>query len=111
MLVCKIEIWPKGDESRKYGLGEVRIANVGGDHKIGHYKVELMKSEHIAKRSGVWRKGQVLNFHRLALGPYDLLLRALIACIGSRSHVLVRREIPPISDEPLFSPASTEELV
>ncbi len=99
MLVCKIEMWPKGDEAAKYELGEVRIASIGGDRHIGHYSVELMKCAKIAKKEGVWRSAKVLNFQRMLHGPYDLLLRALIACVGGRSYFAVR-DVP--NDTALF---------
>ncbi len=109
MLVCKIEMWPKGDEATKYLLGEVRIAPIGGDRHLGHYSVELMKCAKIAKREGVWRSSKVLNFQRMLQGPYDLLLRALIACVGSRSYVYVR-DVP--EDGALFSAPSTfDEII
>jgi len=86
MIVIRLEMWPKGDESRKYPLGEIRVTNIGGDAQRGDYAIELMKSaSHGAKRPGVWRRGIVKNFPRLRLGQYDLLLRGLIACIGGRS--------------------------
>lgn len=86
MIVCRIEMWPQGDESRKYELGEIRVTNIGGTAQSGDYRMELMKSaSHGAKRLDVWRRGVVKAFPRLRLGQYDLLLRGLIACIGGRS--------------------------
>ena len=107
MLVCKIQMWPQGVAEKFYPLGEVRITRMSGDRHISHYAAQLMKSEEYAQREGPWRRGQVLNFHRQTLGPYDLLLRGLIACIGGRSTAAVRA----VPDGLLFSPPSTERDV
>lgn len=39
MIVVKLEMWPKGDESRKYELGRTYIYNAGGTTKRGDYEV------------------------------------------------------------------------
>jgi hypothetical protein len=87
MLVVKIEMWPGGNENhpRKRELQRILITNAGGDANVGHYAVVIPKSAEYAKSPGVWKKGRVLNFPRARLGPADLLLRALVACIGDRS--------------------------
>ena len=85
MLVCKLEMWPGGAESKARELGRVMIANVGGTQSVGTYEVQIPKSAEYAKRPGIWRRGRVNGFPRLRLGPIDLLLRALIACVGERS--------------------------
>jgi hypothetical protein len=108
MIVVKLEMWPHGSEMHKRPLGEIRIANIGGDQHIGHYSAQLMKSAEYAKTPGVWRAGRVLNFRRTVHGPYDLLLRALVACIGGRSVEAVRK-IP--EDQLLFDPPSRESEV
>lgn len=105
MLVCKIQKWPAGDEAQAHGLGEVRITRNSGDRHIGHYDVALMKSEIFALREGPWRAGQVLNFRRQIFGPYDLLLRGLIACTGGRSFAAVKA-LP--ANDVLFSPPVSE---
>lgn len=85
MIVVKIVMWPKGVEAREYPLGEVRIANIGGDEKTGSYKVELWKSQRKGARPRLFRSGLVMNFPRLRLNAFDLLLRGLAACVGSRN--------------------------
>ncbi len=86
MIVVKIEMWPKGIEAKKYGLGEMRIANDGaGTHARGDYDVVLMKGERLAKRPGLWRRTRVVNFPRSRLGVYDLIFRALAASVGARN--------------------------
>lgn len=91
MIVCKIEMWPGGrdDHPRKREIGRVVITNVGGSNQVGHYDVVIPKSAEYAKSGGIWKRGQVFNFPRKRLGPHDLLLRALIACIGPRSEEAV----------------------
>ena len=82
MLVCKIELWPSGDESRKREIGRVHIANVGGDKHVAEYKVELGRDD--GDRDYPWKHGRVTGFRRLLHGPYDLLMLALVSCIGTR---------------------------
>lgn len=90
MIVIRIEMWPRGDVNRRYDLGLATITNVGGTAQRGDYKIELAKSaSHGARKPGIWRRGIVRDFPRLRLGQYDLLLRALIACIGGRSSQAV----------------------
>lgn len=88
MIVVRIEMWPKGFEANKYPLGEIRITNVGGDERTADYGV-IMKTRRL---QSIWRTGTVTGFKRAALGPYDLLLRALIVCIGNRAPALLARE-------------------
>lgn len=86
MIVIKIEMWPGGHESRKRPLGEIQIANIGGADDRGDYEVRLMKSVEYTRRPGVWRRAIVRGFPRRKLGQYDLLFRALAACIGPRNR-------------------------
>lgn len=86
MIVIDLQMWPRGDETKKYSLGAVVIVNVGGTLDMGEYEVRILKSaSHGAKKAGVWKAGKVSGFPRLRLGATDLLLRALVACIGYRS--------------------------
>jgi hypothetical protein len=89
-VVVKIEMWPGGDPDKKYDLGHVIICNVGGTEEIGEYDVALFKSATYARKGGKWRTGKVRGFSRRRLGPYDLVLRALIAAIRDRSSEAVR---------------------
>lgn len=96
MLVIRFEMWPSGDEARKYAHGEIRIANVSEGNGRSHaaafsdYEVVLFKVPRLcrnpqglaADRSpGVWKRGRIQAFPRKRLGPYDLLLRCLVAAI------------------------------
>jgi len=94
MLVCRIEMWHGGSEARKREIGRAEIVNVGGNQDVGQYEVRLRKSPEYARSPGVWRRGRVSNFWRKKLGPYDLLLRALIACIADRSSMQVSQAGP-----------------
>lgn len=82
MLVFKIEMWPGGDEKRKFDLGGGRIWRVSGDEKHRDYRVELFKSKHLASRIGLWRYGFIKYFDFRKRGPYDLLYRALSETVG-----------------------------
>lgn len=86
MIVCKIEMWPGGDQSRAYDLGCVEIANEGGTTTHGDYAVRLTKSAKLSRRPGTtWKRGAVQRFPRQRLGAYDLLLRALANIVGDRN--------------------------
>jgi hypothetical protein len=96
MIRVTIEMLPKGDESRKRHLGTVEIANDGtGSALRGNYKVRLSKW---GRPATDWMTGAVKDFARRSQGPYDLLLRALIATVGPRSKRLVQ-----MLDEDYFS--------
>jgi len=89
MMKIIIEMWPQGDESRKYLLGEAVIANVGGTEDLGNYEARLFKSPRYAKPQNVgavWHKGIVNQFPRKRLGPWDLLYRALAVTVGYRNR-------------------------
>jgi hypothetical protein len=107
VLLCTLELLPDGCKDERRRLGEVRIVRDGGDRDIGHYMVELAKSE-IASRPGPWRHGRIVNFHRRMMGPYDLLLRGLIACIGGR-HVTAVTCVP--EDACVFDPPNDQRDV
>lgn len=89
MLVCKLEIRPEGDADRSYPVGEIRIAQTGGDCFIGDYTVELDKASRATRTPGIWRTADVTYFDHSELGAYDLLLRGLVACLGGRSHAAI----------------------
>lgn len=102
MLVCRIEMWPGGDQAKAYPLGSVLIANTGGTETQGEYSVQLTgKPEHFRRR-GFWRQGAVKDFPRKRLGAYDLLLRALGAVIAERNpqaHAAFRKTLDRIERE------------
>jgi hypothetical protein len=92
MLRVTIELLPLGDETRKRTLGTIDIANDGtGTFERGNYMVRLGKFG----GRGVWRRGAVTQFPRRSMGPYDLLLRALVATVGDRN----RRFVEQVAEE------------
>ena len=86
MLRVTIELVPLGREEGKRTIGVVEIANDGsGDRTTGNYDVRLFK--HLVGKGGqVWKRGRVEGFPRQALGPYDLVFRALRATVGGRNR-------------------------
>jgi hypothetical protein len=87
MIVVKVMLWPRGDEAEEREIGRGLIANVGGSDVDGRYEVRLLDPPEIAERRGPWRRGRVEAFARKRLGPWDLVLRALVACCAHRSPV------------------------
>lgn len=87
MLKITIELVPFGIKNASRKIGEIEIGNDGTskDKDIGNYVVKLHKSPEYAKKPGIWKKGFVKNFPRKKLGPYDLLYRALKACVSNRN--------------------------
>lgn len=105
MIYVRIEIWPKGDRSRARLLGEGHITNVrppDGTSRtldVGHYEVALMRSPEYSVRPGIWKQGHVGNFPRQRLGPWDLLLRALLVTVGYRNRQVVNEATQIGADE------------
>lgn len=85
MIIVRVELHPSsGGEPRE--LGQVIIVNDGkGTMTKGDYDVQLLKAAEYAKTPGVWKRGKVKGFPRKMLGPYDLLYRALRACVADRN--------------------------
>jgi hypothetical protein len=102
MIVVKIEMWPGGNENhpRKRELQRILITNIGSNAQTGDYDVTIPKSAEYARRGGVWKAGKVRSFPRLKLGPADLLLRALVACIAPRN-----REAVTLLGDPALAPS------
>ena len=57
MIVIRLELWPRGEESQKRLLGLAQIANVGGTVDLGDYDATIFKSPEHATRPGVWKRG------------------------------------------------------
>ena len=86
MIYIRIELWPYGDRTQARAIGEAFIANDGsGSSTRGSYDVRLMKSPEYAKQPGLWKRGRIEEFPRQRLGPWDLLFRALRACVADRN--------------------------
>lgn len=88
MMIVWLELWPGGDASRAHPLGAARITNdESGDLSVSNYDVALYKFETEERAQlddrHVWRRGRVIGFPRRGgLGPWYLLLRALVATLG-----------------------------
>jgi hypothetical protein len=41
MIYVRIELWPFGNQKEARLIGEVVVANVGGDHEHGEYEVRV----------------------------------------------------------------------
>ncbi len=81
MIVIKIEIWPRGDESKKRGLGNITIGNDGtGTSEHGNYEVALSHAGIYYGKKGIWKKGNVKG-HSRKLSPYHLVHKAIAACL------------------------------
>jgi hypothetical protein len=80
MVVVKVELWPNGDETKARTIGRIKIANDGtGTLERGNYNVELSHSGRYSNKPGVWKKGKVVGYRRLAQSPYHLVKMALTA--------------------------------
>jgi hypothetical protein len=85
MLRYTVALVPKGNEDRSFEIGRAEVWNVGGDETTGNYKARLRGGFPCWSGKGIWKRGDVLNFARARLGAWDLLYRALAACIADRS--------------------------
>lgn len=84
MLVVKIELWPRGDESKSVELHRGFITNDGtGDSSNGNYKVKLNEKGNKDRLSKGWKTGYVKGFKRKKLLAWDLLLMALVPALGA----------------------------
>ena len=85
MIVVKLELWPRGDESKKSEIGRTYINNIGGSNNIGNYKVRVMKKrqenvppkEVFRNQKGILRTSTVYNYPRLSYNVWRLIIRAL----------------------------------
>lgn len=85
MIVCRIEIWPRGRRHLRRTLGTIVIANDGtGTQEIGHYDCAVAHAGEYAKtKRGAWRGGRVIG-HLRNLSPYHLVREALAACLEGK---------------------------
>jgi hypothetical protein len=73
MIVIKVEMWPRGVESRKREIGSLRIANDGtGTREIGNYTYDLRGA-----KERTMGEGRVMGFARLREHVWDLITRVL----------------------------------
>jgi len=82
MVVIRVEMWPKGDQSKAYLLGQASITNnAEGTLTRGNYVAQFFD-----KAGHLWRGGVVTGFPRKRLLVWDLLYRALKAAVGDRNE-------------------------
>lgn len=85
MIVVKVEMWPKGDESRAREIGRTYIFNAGGTLTSGNYEVRVSRRAKVFKHEprkvlsgeGFARTGCVQNYPRLSYNIWRLVIRAL----------------------------------
>jgi len=88
MIVVKVEMWPKGDESKAYEIGRTYIYNAGGSLIRGDYEARVCRKaktfvyepRKVVSGDGFSRTGRVEGYPRLSYNIWRLVLRALRAC-------------------------------
>lgn len=86
MIVVTVEVWPKGNEEKKYLLTRARVTNIGGNTKVANYQYVLEKHKYAKSPEGVWKTGQIEDFPRQAKGMWDLLYHILRHAVGYRNR-------------------------
>ncbi|MCW2370066.1 hypothetical protein M2334_002265 [Sphingobium sp. B11D3D] len=85
MLVVSAEIWPGGDQSRAYLVGEITAANKSDLSPVSSYSVSI--SQGPAPVIGIegWERELTLENHHRAEGVWTLVAAILNAvdCAGS----------------------------
>ena len=88
MLVVSAQIWPGGDESRAYLVGEIIAANESGLSSVSSYSVSI--SQGPAPDIGIdgWEREFTLENHNRAEGVWTLVAAILNAvdCTGSGAN-------------------------
>ena len=90
MLVVKVEMWPKGHESKAHEICRAFIANDGKtsretEGEYGSYNARFMQSVRFNPKK-VWRTGRVEKIHRSKRGVWDILFACLrSAGLGHRN--------------------------
>lgn len=86
MIVVKIEMWPKGDETKKREIGRTYIFNAGGSLRRGDYEVRVCRKNNfdttvreLHSGKGFTRTGRVEDYPRLSYNVWRLIARALKA--------------------------------
>jgi hypothetical protein len=82
MIRVTIELLPLGIEEEKRHIGTMIIFNDGtGSRTRGSYKYRISKQGHPLS---IWKEGEVDDFARTKLGPWDLLFLVLKHAVGKR---------------------------
>jgi len=85
VIVVKIEMWPKGDESRAREIGRTYIYNAGGTAERGDYEVRVSRKakefkhepRKVLSGEGFARTGSVKDYPRKSYNVWRLITRAL----------------------------------
>jgi hypothetical protein len=87
MIVLKLEMWPHGNEDKKYEIGRTYIYNSGGTNKRGDYEARVcrkgkpdFKLDDLRSGKGFARRGSITDYPRLSYNVWRLIIRALKAC-------------------------------
>ena len=77
MLVVSAEIWPGGDESRAWLVGEIIAANETALSPISSYSVSISQSPAPAIGIEAWERELTLHDHRRSEGVWALVAAIL----------------------------------
>jgi len=87
MIVVKIEMWPHGNEDKKYEIGRTYIYNAGGTMRKGDYEARVcrknkwsFKLDDLRSGKGFTRTGRIEGHPRLSQNIWRLIVKALLAC-------------------------------
>lgn len=90
VIHIRVELWPRGDRSRPKLLGEAVIENIGGDERLGDYRLSISKPAGFENptqpRPGeCWKTTELNGFPRKStMGAWDLLTMTLISALRDR---------------------------
>jgi hypothetical protein len=83
VLVLKLELWPKGDQTRAREIGRTYICNEGGSLTRGDYGVHVCRRGKLdvvpRDNSKGGRQATVKGYPRLRFNVWRLVLRSLLA--------------------------------
>lgn len=82
MLVMQIQMWPKGDRSKAYSVGTLKVALTDINDK-GHRSYNWSLSKF--RDRGVWKTGTIDGHNPRCRGPWDLIFRILRKAVGQRN--------------------------
>ena len=82
MIVLKLEMWPRGDETKMYPLGMTVICNVGGHYNRHNYNVFVGRKKKTTFDSkdvieSPIRRGFVHRYPHMSYNVWRLVIRAL----------------------------------
>jgi hypothetical protein len=88
VIVVKVEMWPKGNESKAREIGRTYIYNDGGSLRRGNYEARVCRRakkfvhepRKVLSGEGFARTGRVEDYPRLSYNIWRLVIRALRAC-------------------------------